>query len=196
MVYPDYPHLQQRRHYDYINIYPWLTDCKRLKDVGCGEASIDVMLSQTTDIKKFFLYDLSEHFLDSVWWKMWQNANYKTKRLDIAHKKVYPKSDVTLMLGVSIYIPDNDMLCDLLCRLNTKRLILRDPCAYKKSIFIDKYSERLDAKYSAYYRTAGELEGIIKKAGYKIIHKATCYPKRIESEYKSRQYYYVCEVEK
>lgn len=103
------------------------------------------------------------------------------------------RHDLCLLLGVLIYIMDDEAVLAGLARLKPKRLIIRVPCTGRaEDEAICKWSEDLKSEYAAIYRTLGNTLRLIERDF--VIHEVgRAYPDAIESRFGTKQYFISCE---
>ena len=91
-------------------------------------------------------------------------------------------------MGVIIYIFKDSEVVKLLKAIHSDVLILRAPCSEEESdIYVDTYSEELDARYASRYRTHAHVRKLVEQV-FTIEDMDRIYPDHLESKYGTKQY--------
>ncbi len=181
----------QRRYLDLGIVLRYIDGVDSLLDLGCGEGQMLLMLRELTDIKNYYGYDLSSTFIDNLI-KRWGGGPIIARAIDFTIVDKLPKTDMCLCMGVMLYIFDDLLLKNTLKRIRSKTLIVRVPCSLGKNrLEIDKYSAEYGDNYAAVYRTIPEYISILSES-FNIKSIDRCYPDEIESDYDSKQFYFIC----
>lgn len=172
--YPDFPFLYERRQKDLRFILKLIKGFKirSLVDIGSGDGWLTRCLADLTDIYRLKTLDLPEY--------------------DIYDLKPIPAVDAVILNSVVQYVFEDDVLKKFLkiCAESCKVLILKTPCD-KDGAIIRKFSEELKGDYASRYRSAKELENLLSK-DFKIDWIERAYPDSIESQFGTKQYYFIC----
>jgi SAM-dependent methyltransferase len=183
--YPNYGNTKERRLYELNYLVPRLKNVKSLLDLGCGDGALVNCLIELTNIKKFYAYDISKNLLKNV------SDKAIKKEYDIYSFEKLPKTDVTIMTSVFLYIFEDEALQKLLQSINSRVLYIRDPLTLKKEREnIETYSKKLKSDYSACYRTIPEFLNLLEN--WKVVEQIRIYPDSIESEFGTKQFYFKC----
>lgn len=183
--YPKYGTIKERRLHEINYIIPWVRHSNSLLDLGCGDGALVNCLLELTDIEKFYAYDLSKNLM--------KNSRVKTKVYDCYSDDPLPQVDTTIFAGVMPFIFEEDVLDRLLSRMDTRNLLVRTPCTMQQEDeYVNTYSEKLGENYASLYRTVDNVERILSKH-FKVKRIDRVYPDEIESEFGTKQYYFVCQ---
>jgi cytidyltransferase-like protein len=171
-------------------------DASSVCDLGGGDGFfalklIEAMKSAKRDID-LTLVDGSS-FLCELASKRLHEHNANIIQADLA-KQTYepPTTDITLSMGVVIYMFADDDVIMFLSKIKSKELILRVPCSMTgERIEVDTYSEQLGSDYAALYRTEQQMVELLKHS-FDIVDQARCYPDEIESSFGTKQYIFHC----
>ncbi len=194
--YPSYGDvIKKRRLYEtaFLADWVWGNKPKTLVDIGCGNGSTVTMLNELTNISDFHCYDISPGMLEKLDSRNIRGANITTYCLDLCgnYKEPFHSSDLTTVLGVNMYLTDEQILKQF-SKIRSSVVITRDPCSPVREE-INKYSEDLGSDYSAVYRTTKEYAALYEEAGFKVIYNKRAFPDEIESKFGTRQQFYICE---
>lgn len=189
--YPNYPHVLHRRLIDANYVAERTYSLSSILDLGCGDGSLLLSIREFTQIKIFYGYDISPNMLRLLKVK-WGNYPGLTTRVTDFITEILPEADVTTALGSFNYVFEDDQLCSVLHKINSKLLIARASCTLKKeNELINTYSEDLQSEYAAIYRTVGNLVAILNEHFFITeIHRA--YSDEIESNYGTKHFFFVC----
>jgi len=183
--YPDFGNTKERRLYELNYLVPHLKKTKSILDLGCGDGSLIKCLMELTDIKKYYAYDISNNLMKHIPDKVTK------KEYDIYSFESLPKTEVTIMSGVSYCIFEDDIIENLLNNIESDILYIRDPLTLKnKRENIRTYSKKLKSEYAACYRTISEYIKMLKN--WKITEINRIYPDSIESKFGTKQFYFKC----
>lgn len=142
-------------------------------DLGCGLGAWSTIISR--NVKRVIGVDYSQKMIDiainnakdlSI-----ENIEYICN--DASEFDYDEKFDVVFVSGLLLYLSEEQLnvLVDRLEKYSKPgtKLVLREPTGIKgRYSIIDRYSEALDAKYSALYRTKEELVSKFEKIGFKL----------------------------
>ncbi len=183
--YPNYDYIKERRLHELNYLVPRLCHVNSLLDLGCGDGSLISCLSKLTEVKKYYAYDISKYLLKNV-------PNFAIKKeYDICSLQKLPKTEVTILGGVLIYILDDLIAFKALTNINSKILYLRNPVTFKKNREnIDTFSKQLNSRYIACYRTIPEILQLLKN--WSVTEITRLYPDSIESKFNTKQFYFKC----
>ncbi|MFA5395059.1 MAG: class I SAM-dependent methyltransferase [Methanogenium sp.] len=183
--YPEYGTIKERRLYELNYLVPRLKNTKTILDLGCGDGSLIRCLMELTKIERYYAYDISKNLLRFV------PNNTVKKEYDIYSLRNLPKTDVTLMTGVSYCIFEDEVIEKFLKKINSDVLYIRDPLTLKnKRENVRTYSKKLKSNYAACYRTIPEFIDLLKD--WKVTEICRIYPDQIESEFETKQFYFKC----
>lgn len=192
--YPNYSvDIVKRRDYEVEYLLPFLTNCQTLLDLGCGDGSLVKILSQKTNIQKFYAYELSENLLTNLNQKE-VNAELEMKVLNLT-KNTYtlPSVDVVVFAGVIPFLFEDSDVLEVITKLETPKLFVRAPCTHKENNeLVDTFSKDLNAEYTALYRTKENIQKLLS-THFKVKNIFPIYPDELESKYGTRQYYFECD---
>jgi SAM-dependent methyltransferase len=191
--YPDYKDTKHRRILDVNFVTGHSKDPSSVLDLGCADGYLLIALRGCTNIKRFYGYDISENLLNELRLKWGTAEDLETKVCDFTKYINYPQVDLTLSMGLLPYIFEDDDLCSILENIKSDALIVRAPCTVKgQDEYINTYSDDLDSKYSAIYRTSQNYLTILKLF-YTNVYFERSYPDKIESNYGTKHFFFVCE---
>ncbi|MDD5596353.1 MAG: class I SAM-dependent methyltransferase [Victivallaceae bacterium] len=166
-----------------------------IMDIGAGSGELTMALALFLDFKKCHLLDINENLLNEAGKKIHfinPKAQIYCNAIDISDLKEFSTVDLCLCLGVIIYLLDDDILRKFLAKINCKQLFLRAPCTLKdEDEEICTYSEALQAKYAAKYRTVNNTVSIIEEF-FAIKEYGRVFPDSIESKFGTKQYMFNC----
>lgn len=182
--YPKYGTIKERRLHELNYIIPWVRHDNTLLDLGCGDGALINCLLELTDIEKFYAYDIAKGLM--------KNSRVETKVYDCYSDEPLPEVDTTICAGVIPFIFEDEVFEKLLDRMNTRKLLLRAPCTLKEEDeYVNTFSDKLGEEYSSLYRTVDNVERMLSKH-FKVKKIDRVYPDEIESEFGTKQYYFVC----
>ena len=193
--YPSYGNIiKKRRLYEtaFLTEWIWRNNPKSLADIGCGNGSTVTMLTELTEISSFYCYDISLGMLEKIDPRNKRGPVVTTQLVDLCdNKKPFEKADVTTILGVNMYLTD-EQIKQQFENISSKTIILRDPCGLVHAE-INQFSNALGEEYSAVYRTKEEYIKLYQECGCKVTYSKRAYPDEIESEFGTHQYFFICE---
>jgi len=185
----------QRRYLDLGMILKHIDGVSSILDLGCGEGQNLLMLRELTGIKNYYGYDLSKVFIKNLAKRWGKYPGLKTKTVNFTEISNLPETDMCICMGVMPYV-DDESLKYILSNIKSKTFICRVPCNLESDrLDIDKFSEEFKGNYAAVYRTIPEYISILSEF-FTIKSVDRCYPDEIESEYGSKQFFFVCERSK
>lgn len=195
--YPAYGDIiKKRRLYEsqYLSKYIWENkNLKTITDIGCGNGSTVTILQELTDIKEYHCYDISPKLVSTINTGAKRGAKVSASVLDLTSPTFsFPESDITLSLGVFMCVDDLG-LSKLLQKVSSPVLITRDPCSIGHREEVNTFSEKLGDNYSGVYRTPEEYVNLFKKSGFQRVNYHRAFPDDIESEFGTKQYFFLCE---
>ncbi len=176
-------------------------------DVACGIGRWADHIQ--TDINAYYGVDFSEGLI-----KIANERNIKenfhfyvssVKQIsDVSREYCFPKFNIVLMIGIIMYINDEDLSDILLqierCCSDKCRIIIREPVGLNQRLTLkDFYSEELNADYNAIYRTRDELVSVFEttmfQKGFKIVHEDFLFKDDVSANNRKEtsQYYFVLE---
>ena len=136
----------------------------RILDVGCGTGRWVDSLGDS--FKHYHGIDIGSGFINYARNKFKNNnikfSVNKIENLSLEVLEEDEKFNLLLCMGVLIYLNDDDLIRALksineMMSANS-RLVFREPIAmFERLTLIDEYSEEMQQKYSAIYRTQAEL---------------------------------------
>jgi SAM-dependent methyltransferase len=183
----------QRRYLDLGIILKHIDDAKSILDLGCGEGQILLILRELSGIKEYYGYDLSSVFINNLIKRWGKYPGLEARVLNFIKDNNLPKTDVCICMGAMLYVFDDDDLKYMLSNIKSKTFICRVPCNLESDrLEINKFSEEYREKYAAVYRTIPEYIFLLTNF-FNIKATGRCYPDEIESEYGSKQFFFVCE---
>lgn len=190
--YPPFVYSFQRRYLDLGIVLNYIDGINSILDLGCGEGQILLMLRELTDIKNYYGYDISKFFISNLVKRWGDYPGLTTKEINFKVIDKLPETDMCICMGVMPYIFD-DNLKFLLSNIKSKIFICHMPCNLEPTrITIDKFSKELEDNYAAVYRTIPEYISILSEF-FNIKSINRCYPDKIESNYGSKQFYFICD---
>lgn len=191
--YPDYPNTDVRRQIDIDFVSSRVENVKSVLDLGCADGHLLLALRSFIQIEKFYGYDISPGLLKVLRTSWGNRVGLKTNLCDFTKQIKYPNTDLTIAMGLFIYIFDYFDLYNILDSVKSQKLIIRIPCTMKnQDEYINTYSKDLSANYSAVYRTTQNYLDILK-IFYANVHMKRAYPDEIESKYGTKHFFFVCE---
>lgn len=134
---------------------------KSVLDLGCGTGYMLLMLRELTDIEYFFGYDLSKTFIDKFKNRWGTDKKLIAEDVNFLEKHL-PQTDITLCIGVLVYIFDDSLISNMISGIQSNTLIIRVPCNMER-LEINKYSSELKSQYAAVYRTVEEYYNILSQ---------------------------------
>ena len=195
--YPTYGKVIKKRRLHEVSIltdWIWKNSPRLVADIGCGNGSTATILQELTDVEIFYCYDISPGMLDKIDTSGKRTATINTQPLDLCGEYLdFVLTDLTTVLGVNMYLTD-EQIVRMMTRIHSKTVILRDPTSLVHEE-INKYSEGLKSDYSATYRTVDEYTELYESAGWKVSKVFRAFPDEIESEFGTKQYFWICEKE-
>lgn len=155
---------------------------KRLLDLGCGDgrhlAQLCAKFGHVTGV------DYSSSLLEIAAQRIaTSGGKANLVEADVAEFRSEEPFDVLLLSGIIQYLDDEQLLQMLrglqsMSHPNTA-LLVRTPIGLPTRIDVmNQYSQELNARYTAYYRTIPELESAFLGTGWKIQHKEPLYQHR------------------
>jgi len=182
----------QRRYLDLGIILKYIEGISSILDFGCGEGQNLLLLRELTDIKNYYAYDLSKVFIKNLIKRWGKYPGLEAKVVNFIKTNNLPETDMCICMGVTPYIFDDVALKYMLSNIRSKVFICRAPCNLESDrLEIDKFSDEYKENYAAVYRTIPEYISILSE--YFVIKSIDrCYPDEIESEYGSKQFFFVC----
>lgn len=195
--YPTYGDVIKKRRLHETRVltdWIWNNNPRHVADIGCGNGGTVTMLQELTDVETFYCYDISPGMLSTIDTRGKRSAVIYTDEVDLCGEyDIFAKFDLTTVMGVCMYLTDEQVV-RLMKKIQSDTVILRDPTSEEHEE-INKYSESLGSDYSAIYRTVEEYKELYKKAGWDVTSIFRAYPDSIESEFGTKQYFYICEKE-
>jgi len=183
----------QRRYLDLGMILNHIDGVNSILDLGCGEGQNLLMLRELTDIKDYYAYDLSKVFIKNLIKRWGKYSGLTVKTVNFTKVNNLPETDMCICMGAMLYVIDDESLKYMLSNIKSKLFICRVPCNLGTGrLEIDKFSEEFKSDYAAVYRTISEYISILSES-FIIKSIDRCYPDEIESEYGSKQFFFVCE---
>jgi len=190
--YPSYPNIKERRLIDVNFIVSNSSGSNSVIDLGCGDGYLLIALREFTEITKFYGYDISEKLLQQLVYRWGKTKGLKADVCDFVEVAKFPKTDLTVSMGMFPYIFNVDDLESIIDAVTSDTFIVRVPCTGKEEDeYIDTYSKDLNANYSSIYRTKENYLSILKKF-YKEVNVERSYSDDIESKYGTKHYFFVC----
>jgi len=190
--YPPVIYNFQRRYLDLGIILKYIDDANSVLDLGCGEGQNLLLLRELTSIKNYYAYDLSKIFIKNLIKRWGKYPGLETKVVNFIKTSNLPETDMCICMGAVPYILNDNDLKYILSNIKSKLFICRTPCTLESGrIEIDKFSEEFEDNYAAVYRTMPEYISIISEF-FVIKSIDRCYPDEIESEYGSKQFFFIC----
>jgi len=194
--YPPFVHNFQRRYLDLGMVLNYIDGINSILDLGCGEGQILLMLRELTDIKNYYGYDISQFFISNLVKRWGDYPGLMTKEINFKVIDKLPEIDMCICMGVMPYIFDDNDLKNLISNIKSKIFICRMPCNLESTrVTIDKFSKDLGDNYAAIYRTIPEYIYMLLEF-FNIKSICRCYSDEIESNYSSKQFYFICEKRK
>jgi len=195
--YPAYGDIIKKRRFHEVSVltdWIWKNNPRFLADIGCGNGSTVTILQELTDIEKFYCYDISPAMLDTIAINHKRSAVIHTNEVDLCKEySDFASTDLTTILGVTVFLTDEQII-RMMSRVHSSVVILRDPTSETHEE-INKYSEGLNAEYSAAYRTIDESTMLYQAAGWTVLKVFRAFPDEIESEFGTKQYFWICKKE-
>jgi len=190
--YPPVIYNFQRRYLDLGIILRYIEGVNSVLDLGCGEGQNSLLLRELTDIKNYHAYDMSKVFIKNLINRWGKYPELEAKIVNFTKTSDLPETDMCICMGVMLYILDDNDLKYMMSNIKSKIFICRVPCNLKSErLEIDKFSEEYGENYAAVYRTIPEYMSILSE--FFIIESIDrCYPNEIESDYGSKQFYFIC----
>lgn len=188
--YPSYPFIKERRKYELDFLLKNIpSETQSLLDLGCGNGSTTILLRETTYIKDFYCYDISQAMLSTIGGN--RDSQLHTQTFDVNSDNLeFPQVDVTICMNMFPYVFSDEKLKDIVANLKSNTFITRISCDSDR-IEINKFSEDLGRDYSAVYRTINEYIHLFGKY-YTEVTMTRAYPDEIESKYNNKQYFFIC----
>lgn len=191
--YPNYPNTKQRRLVDINFIINNIGDLDSILDIGCADGYLLIALREFTDATKFYGYDISEDMLKDLKLRWGLIKKLESKVCDFTKITDFPRTDLTVSMGLFPYIFDYNDLHNILVGIKSNTLIVRVPCTMKdKDEYINTYSEDLNSYYSSVYRTTSNYLSILNEF-YTDVNMERAYSDNIESKYGTKHFFFVCE---
>jgi len=188
--YPPVTFNFQRRYIDLGLMLRYISDVNSILDLGCGEGQALLMLRELTDINNYYAYDLSQVFVDKLIRRWGGCSGLDASVKNFTEPAEFPVTDMCICMGAMLYVND-EALKIMLTNIQSKIFICRVPCESKNRVEIDKFSEEYNDDYAAVYRTTEEYINILSEF-FNVIESGRCYPDDFESEYGSKQFFFVC----
>lgn len=171
---------------DKIELDNLIVNEKEILDVGCGVGRLSFWLSSRAD--KVIGIDYAKPLIEI--------ANKEAVRRNInnveflcekcTNFELGRKFNTIIVFGLLIYMDDKDVIRTIkqlkkhLAR--DGRIILKESVGTSgRFLVLDKYSEELDAKYNAIYRTPKELIDMFENNGFKRTYDKKLYQHRKET---------------
>ena len=187
--YPPVIHNYRRHYLDLGIVLDYIDGVDSILDLGCGEGQMLLMLRELTDIQIYYGYDLSQIFISNLINRWGDHPGLEARTLNFS-KNTSPSVDMCICMGAMLYVSDDDFRY-ILSNIKSRLFICRVPCALNNRVTIDKFSEEFNDNYAAVYRTIPEYMSILSEF-FSIKTIDRCYPDEIESEYGSKQFFFVC----
>lgn len=168
-----------RRFYELMWLIPHLKG-NSILDLGCGDGTLLELINKTSNIKKYYGYDISENLLKKV------GSFVKTKKYDFYKAESLPKTDNAVLFGVINYLLDDKSLNRLLRKINSPLIFIKTPCTNKDLRIYT--NSRIGKEYVSYYRTLDHVIDLISKH-FRILEIVRAYPKKIDSKFGSVMYF-------
>lgn len=181
--YPKYGTIKQRRLYEINYILPKVQHAQSLLDLGCGDGALIKCLHELTDISKYYAYDIATNLM--------KNIPAEIKEYDCLNPQPLPTTDVTVFAGVIPFLFEDIDVHNILEKIDSKLIYIKSPCSMSENIFVDTFSEKLQANYVSKYRNIQNMIDIISKH-FKIQDVSRIYPDEIESEFGTKQMVFLC----
>jgi 2-polyprenyl-3-methyl-5-hydroxy-6-metoxy-1,4-benzoquinol methylase len=177
----------QRLSYDIQKIIPHVRHSKRIIDLACGDGKIVNILNNIFNFEKIYINDINPTIAFNTALNSPLNVEQCVScNLNERLPKEIEDSDTVLILGVLIYILDNQRITEILNQLKDKTVIIRTSCAEEER-YINSYSEEFKEQYEAKYRTINWFLNQIKST-HTVVKHERLYPKEIDSKYSTIQY--------
>jgi len=190
--YPPVIFNYRRRYIDLGKVLKFTSDAEKILDIGCGEGSLILMLREVSNIKEYYGFDLSVHFIKNLKKKWGDFPGLKTAEYNCGLGGKLPKVDLCVCMGVMLYMSDIEVE-KMLSSVDATKFLCRVPCVLGKDrIEIDKFSKEFNDRYVATYRTISEYLNLLNKF-FKVVSVERCYPDEIESEFGTKQFFFVCD---
>jgi len=190
--YPPVIYNYQRRYLDLGIILDHIDGVESILDIGCGEGQVLLLLRELTSISEYHGYDLSPVFIDNLIkrWGKWPGLSTEVASFT---ESELPEADMTVCMGVMLYVFDDDGLKHMLSNVKSNIFICRVPCSMEERVEINKFSDEFGSNYAAVYRTIPEYISILSD-DFNIKSIDRCYPDEIESKHGTKQFFFVCET--
>lgn len=200
----------QRDQYEKEKISPYLnlTEHSRILDVGCGVGRWGDKIIPMLTAGKYIGIDYNEKFLDIAKQNFigdthcaFYNGSFQ-EAASILHNNGFSVFDTILINGVLMYINDTDIEQ---CLQSLKDFMQPGSRIYiKESVGADTrftlnnfYSEELDSRYYAIYRSIDEYNNLFNKiylaAGYQIIANRATWKQDLENRKETLSWYWIIE---
>lgn len=170
--------LETRLVLDKMQLEPWFN----VLDLGGGYGRWSIRIAPHVD--KVVCVEFQEEFLKRG--KEYANAaginNIVFVKEDVKNFSTEEKFDRIFLAGIMQYLNDNDLekvLRTIHSNLSGKGIVFFiEPSSVLKERFVidNKYSEALEANYSAIYRTANEFAEAFKSIGLKCVSHKDMFP--------------------
>lgn len=151
---------------------------KRLLDLGCGDGSLLECLLRLTDFEEFHGYDVSAELLRGI------DPRIHTAVYDIAEPGPLPEVDATILAGVIQYVFDDEVVAELLARLQSPVAWIRSTCTLKAEA-----ENVVRDGYASYYRTVPQTYALLSRH-FEITAVDRVYPDELESAFGTKQFYF------
>lgn len=160
---------------------------KHFIDLGCGLGRYVFAIQPKAEkiVAVDYVEDLLEILRSKLKEAQVQNVETVCARCYDRLSVDYGTFDVAIISGVLVYLNDKEVDRTIMNALDLVKsggkVILRESVGIEELFEVDKFSEELQAQYSAIYRTAEEIEERFKKAGFKVKQSESLYQQRKET---------------
>lgn len=191
-TYPNYPNTKRRRLIDVNFIIDNAKQMDSVIDIGCSDGYLLIVLRELSKVTTFYGYDISEHMLKKLDSRWGSGEGLFTRECDFTIFNDFPATDLAVSMGMFPYIFEEEHMYSILNGIKSNELIVRVPCTLKElDEYINTFSEDLGSTYSAIYRTVDSYTKMFRKF-YQNLIVTRAYPDLIESNYGTKNYYFIC----